>query len=257
MRGATYAFTSVVDTRSNSGPRGITSCDSEMCSTSGNSSSTISRVRRSCSRVHEREQVHHRDRAHAELLQALHAAAHRLLVERRGRPCPCGPCARGSGCAPAGGRSGSGPDTFGSQISSLWQRRSSISSRWPSVTSRPVFAPFISIIVLSAVVVPCTRMSSCGAELAERETEAVGELPEPVHHAARLVVERARRLVEHDLAGGRDADEVGERAPDVDPDAVAHAQRLGRAHARRGAASVAASSIASVRSSREPVSTTP
>jgi hypothetical protein len=29
------------------------------------------------------------------------------------------------------------------------------------VTSSPVGAPFISIIVLSAVVVPCTRMSSC------------------------------------------------------------------------------------------------
>ena len=40
-------------------------------------------------------------------------------------------------------------------------------------------APFISIIVLSAVVVPCTRMSSIGAERREREPEAVGELPKP------------------------------------------------------------------------------
>ena len=39
-------------------------------------------------RVHEREQVHHRDRAHAELLQALHAAPHGVLVERQQRPSP-------------------------------------------------------------------------------------------------------------------------------------------------------------------------
>ena len=42
--------------------------------------------------------------------------------------------------------------------------------------------------------------------------EAVGELADAVHHADRLVVERRRRLVEHDLAVGRHADEVGERA---------------------------------------------
>src|SRR3954468_8814538 len=54
---------------------------------------------------------------------------------------------------------GVGAGYVGSQISSLWTRRISISSRWPSVTSRPVGAPSISIIVLSAVVVPCTTMS--------------------------------------------------------------------------------------------------
>ena len=54
---------------------------------------------------------------------------------------------------------GAGAGYVGSQISSLWTRRISISSRCPSVTSRPVGAPFISIIVLSAVVVPWTRMS--------------------------------------------------------------------------------------------------
>src|SRR5271169_4193995 len=55
---------------------------------------------------------------------------------------------------------GAGAGYDGSQISSLWTRRISISSRWPSVTSSPVGAPLISIIVLSAVVVPCTRISS-------------------------------------------------------------------------------------------------
>ena len=55
---------------------------------------------------------------------------------------------------------GNGAGYDGSQICSLCTRRISISSRWPSVTRRPVAAPFISIIVLSAVVVPCTRMSS-------------------------------------------------------------------------------------------------
>ncbi len=48
---------------------------------------------------------------------------------------------------------------MGSQISSLWSRRSSISSRCPSVASRPVGAPVIWIIVLSAVVVPWTKAS--------------------------------------------------------------------------------------------------
>ena len=54
---------------------------------------------------------------------------------------------------------GVGAGYDGSQISSLYTRRISISSRWPRVTSSPVGAPFISIMVLSAVVVPCTTMS--------------------------------------------------------------------------------------------------
>ena len=56
---------------------------------------------------------------------------------------------------------GIGAGYVGSQISSLWTRRISISSRCPRVTRSPVAAPSISIIVLSAVVVPCTTMSSC------------------------------------------------------------------------------------------------
>ncbi len=54
---------------------------------------------------------------------------------------------------------GTGGGAVGSQISSLWSRRSSISSRCPSVASRPVGAPLISIMVLSAVVVPWTKAS--------------------------------------------------------------------------------------------------
>ena len=41
-------------------------------------------------------------------------------------------------------------------MSSLKHRRNSISSRNPSLTISPVGAPDIWIIVLSAVVVPCT-----------------------------------------------------------------------------------------------------
>ena len=44
--GPTYAFTSVVDVRSNSGADGITSCESEII-TSGSSSRAISHTRRS------------------------------------------------------------------------------------------------------------------------------------------------------------------------------------------------------------------
>ena len=64
-----------------------------------------------------------------------------------------------TGIARAGAAIGAGAGYVGSQICSLWTRRISISSRCPSVTSRPVGAPFISIIVLSAVVVPWTRIS--------------------------------------------------------------------------------------------------
>ena len=118
-------------------------------------------------------------------------------------------------------------------------RRISISSRWPSVTSSPVGAPFISIIVLSAVVVPCTTMSSSRAEARRASTpKRSASCAEPVHHAGRLVVERGRRLVEHDLAVGRDADEVGERAADVDPDPVAHRQPRSALRAARSARSV-------------------
>ena len=47
-----------------------------------------------------------------------------------------------------------GGASAGSQMSSLKPRRSSISSRCPCVVISPVVAPLISIIVLSAVVVP-------------------------------------------------------------------------------------------------------
>src|SRR5213082_370677 len=109
---------------------------------------------------------------------------------------------------------GSGPGADGSQICSLWQRRISISSRWPRVTRRPVLAPFISIIVLSAVVVPCTDVD-LAAEVLVRHSEALGELRDAVHHADRLVFERRRRLVEDDLACRSDADQIRERPADV------------------------------------------
>ena len=74
-----------------------------------------------------------------------------------------------------------------------------------------------------------------GAELRQRQAEALGSWPRPVHHADRLVVERARRLVEHDLARGRDANEVGERSADVYSDAVTHQATLTTDGAQLGA----------------------
>jgi hypothetical protein len=91
------------------------------------------------------------------------------------------------------------------------------------------------------------------AERRKLDVEALGELLQPAHDAARLVVERGRRLVEHDLAARCHTKKVGERATDVHPNPVAHC--VYRREAR--SASVAASSTASVRSSSEPVSTTP
>jgi hypothetical protein len=54
------------------------------------------------------------------------------------------------------GAIGGGGAMAGSQMSSLYPRRSSISSRCPAVVISPVTAPLISIMVLSAVVVPWT-----------------------------------------------------------------------------------------------------
>ncbi len=61
-----------------------------------------------------------------------------------------------------------------------------------------------------------------GTKLRQRQAETLGQLAEPGHDPDRLVFERARCLVEHDLTGWCDADEIGERAADVDSDAVPH-----------------------------------
>src|SRR5680860_1308226 len=92
------------------------------------------------------------------------------------------------------------------------------------------------------------------AEVGQWRVEPAGQLGEAVHHARRLVVDRGWGLVEDDVVVGRDADEVGERPPDVDPDPIAH-QRGARRSER--SFSVASSSTARVRSSSEPVSITP
>ena len=86
----------------------------------------------------------------------------------------------------------------------------------------PVTAPFIWIIVLSAVVVPCTMRS-----VAPRERGEVAALAararrfEVVHHALALVLRRGRGLVEVDRAIRADQDEIGEGPADVDADPVA------------------------------------
>ena len=95
------------------------------------------------------------------------------------------------------------------------------------------------------------------AELGQRHAEVLSELAQAVHHAARLIVERRWRLVEHHVAISGDADQVGKGAADVDTHAVA---RHGVASFLRMSARsvvVAGSLIASVRSSSEPVNTTP
>src|SRR5262249_14128650 len=59
-------------------------------------------------------------------------------------------------------------------------------------------------------------------EVGWRQAAALGELRETVHDAYGLVIDRGRGLVEHDLAVGRHADEVGEGATDVDPYSKPH-----------------------------------
>ena len=175
----------------------------------------ISAARRSCAGFTKLEQEHDRDRL------ARRAAS---AGGRRGAPRPRravrAPRRRkfmrsGIGMRARRRAIGGGAGYVGSQISSLWTRRISISSRCPSVTSRPVGAPFISIIVLSAVVVPWTTMSISAQSSASGRSNRSASCCEAVHDPDGLVVGRRRRLVEHDLAVRRHADEVGERAPDV------------------------------------------
>ena len=191
MRGATYAFTSVVETRSNSGPRGMTSCESEMCSTSGNSSSTISRVRRSCAGfTNENRYMTAIDRD-AELLQPLHAAPHRVLVEREQRLALEVHALAGSGSARAGGRSGSGPGSSGPRSppcgsGAARSRRGDPRSRAGRSARRSSRSS-------------CCRRSSCrargcrdrGRTRPSSIPKRIGELLQAVHHARRLVVEGA------------------------------------------------------------------
>ncbi len=97
-----------------------------------------------------------------------------------GAPRRCATCARRSGCGHRRRAMAGGAGYDGSQIISLWTRRISISSRWPSVTSRPVRAPFISIIVLSAVVVPCTTISRSAQNCVSATPKRSASWPSPV-----------------------------------------------------------------------------
>src|SRR3954471_3347315 len=136
----------------------MTSWESDTCSTSGNSSRTISAARSSCAGfTNEKRNITAIDCTSS--CRSRRTPARTASSSSGFRTSPVcdirSPIAmRARRRAIAGG---AGYD--GSQIISLWTRRISISSRWPWVTSSPVRAPFISIIVLSAVVVPWTTMS--------------------------------------------------------------------------------------------------
>ena len=199
MRGATYAFTSVVDTRSNSGPRGITSCESEMCSTSGNSSSTISRVRRSCAGFTNEKRY-------------ITAIERTPSFFRR-----CTPRRTAS--------SSSARSDVALEVHALRDRDAGPPAcdrdrarvvRVPDLLF--VAAPQLDLVAVTFGHEQAGRRAvhldhrvvgggravhedvEVAAEPVELHAEALGELLEPVHHARRLVVERGRRLVEHDLA---------------------------------------------------------
>ena len=204
-------------------------------------------------RVDEREQIHHGDRTNAQLLEPLHATPHSLLVERL--------------------------HDRALEVHTFRNRDASPAPRNRS-RARVIRVPDLFLVAatqLDLVPVPARDEESRGravhldhrvvgrrravhedlelrAEVRQCRSEAIRELLQTVHDAGRLVVERRRRLVEDDFAGGSDADQIGERAADVDTNAES-AHRAPRRSAR--SRSVASTSTSSVRSSREPVSTTP
>ena len=215
IRGATYAFTSVVETRSNSGPRGMTSCESEMCSTSGNSSRTISRVRRSCAgftnenryiTAIERTPSFFRRCTPRRTASSSSASSGVALEVHALRDRDARPPARDRDRA----RIVRVPDLFLVAAAQLDLVAVALGDEQPG--RRAVHLDHRVVGGGGAV----HEDVEVAAERVELDAEALGELLEPVHHARRLVVERGRRLVEHDLARGRDADQVGERAADID-----------------------------------------
>ena len=140
-------------------------------------------------RIHEREQVHHGDRAHAELLQTLHPAAHGVFVELE--------------------------QDVALEVHALADRDASAAPR-DRCRARIVRVPdlfFVAAPQLDLVAVTFGDEQAGGravhldhrvvggggavhddlefaAEPAEVEPEAVGELAETVHDPGRLVVER-------------------------------------------------------------------
>ena len=232
----------------------MTSWESEMCPTSGNSSSTSSRPQL-MGRVGEAVHEQHRDRRAAELSQALHALAHRVLVEGKDDAAlEVDPLGDRDARPPPGDRQGSGiggvPDLLLVHPAHLDLVAVTAGDEEPGV--RPLHLDHGVVRDGGAV----DEGVDAGAEVGGGQLRPLCEQGDAVHHPDRLVVGCGRGLVEQDLAFGRDADEVGERAADVDPDAVPG--RVGHP-ARRDArsCSVAAASTSSVRSSSEPVSTTP
>ena len=87
------------------------------------------------------------------------------------------------------------------------------------MTSSPVGAPRIWIIVLSPVVVPCTIDPVAASSAPRSRRSRGGERAQPGQHAHRLVGGGRRRLLEQHRPVGAEQDQVGERAPDVDSDA--------------------------------------
>ncbi len=258
MRGATYALTSVVETRSNSGPRGITSCEQRdvvdvgelLADDLGRAPLVVG--------VHEGEQEHHRDRPHAELPAA--AARRAAPRPRRGASSTLPSKSIRSGIGMRARRRAIGGGRRVRRVPDLLLVHPAhldlvaVALGDEQAGGRAVHLDHRVVGGRGAVHERCRA-----ARRARRATrpKRSASWPRPFITPRRLVVERGRRLVEHDLARGRHADEVGERAPDVDADPVAHVRlRSGRVVAAR-AASVASSSTASVRSSSEPVSTTP
>ena len=185
--------------------------------------------------VHEREQVHDRDRAHAELLQPLHAAAHGVLVERQEHlALEVHALADRDARPPPGDRDRARvvrvPDLFlvaAPQLDLVAVAFGDEQARSPRRSSRS----------------SCCRRWSCRARgcRARAQNSASARPKRSASWPSPFITPRdwsssvRRRLVEHDLAVGRDADQVGERAPDVDPDPVAH--RLSGAIAARSARS--------------------
>lgn len=128
-----------------------------------------------------------------------------------------------------------GAGTVGSQMLSFHPRRSSISSRWPSV----VINPHGARVGDHRVVGGGGRVDDevgASEELRERLTTGSRDVSEPGEDALGLVVGGRRRLGHLDAAVGADHDEIRERAPDVYANQYTHAASpcAVRRHPREG-----------------------
>ncbi len=188
--------------------------------------------------VHEAEEEAHGDGLHAQLLQPAHAPAHRLLVERQHHVALEVTALGDRNAGPAAGdRHGRGSGGVPDLLLVVPPQLDLVAVPLGGQQAGGGAAHLDHGVVRRGR--PVDERLQGPAEGRGVEPEGGGQLLHSRQDADRLVVWSRRGLVEDDPAVGRDADQVGERAPHVDADPVAilrHAHPPGPAPGGRGEA---------------------